>query len=76
MPVSMDGVNPVYHPGYFANASKAANAANARKASAHARESYAQARPNVDAGASRQPTGAVRPFISFERNWFDFQNHE
>jgi hypothetical protein len=76
IPGSMDGVNPVYHPGYFANASKAAHAANARKASAHARESYAQARPDVDARPSTQPTGAVRPYTSFERNWFDYQNHE
>ena len=45
---SVDGVNPVFHPGYFP---KAAYAANARKASAYARGSYAQARP----------TGAVRP---------------
>jgi hypothetical protein len=75
MPGSMDGVNPVHHPGYFANASTAAYADNGRKASARARGSYAQAWPN-DAGPSTQPTGAVRPYTSFERNWLDYQNHE
>ena len=45
------------------------------KASAHAHASYAQApvrpSPNVD------PTAATeRPLTQFEKNWFDYQDHE
>jgi hypothetical protein len=57
MPGTMDGVNPVYHPGYFPSASKVANTGNAGKASGHARGSYAQAyvrpSPNVDPNPRR-----------------------
>jgi hypothetical protein len=42
--------------------------------------SYAQAhvRPssNLDANPSTEPAGPARPLSSFERDWFDFQNHE
>jgi hypothetical protein len=37
--------------------------------SGHARGSYAQT-------LSTEPTGAARPLTPFERNWFDYQNHE
>ena len=37
--------------------------------SGHARGSYAQA-------PSTEPTGALRPLTPFEKNWFDYQNHE
>ena len=80
IPGSVDGVNPVFHPGYFPNASKAAKTGYAGKASAQARGSYAQAyvrhSPNADPSPSREPTGAARPFPGFERNWFDYQNQE
>jgi hypothetical protein len=57
-----------------------ANTGNAGETSGHARASYAQAHarpsPNVDPTSSTEPTGAVRPLTSFERNWFDYQDHE
>jgi hypothetical protein len=31
--------------------------------------------PNVDANPSTEPAGPMRPLSSFERNWFDNQNH-
>jgi hypothetical protein len=80
IPGSTDGVNPVYHPGYFANASKVADSRNAGKASGHARGSYAQAHgrpsPDVEPNPSTEPTGAVQPLTPFERSWFDYQDHE
>jgi hypothetical protein len=80
MPGSMDGVNPVLHPGYFPIASKAANIGKAGKASRHARESYGQGyvrpSPNVGPNPSRKPIGAVRPFTPFEKWWFDYQSHD
>jgi hypothetical protein len=80
IPGSMDGVNPVLHPDYFPNASKAARTSNATKASGRARGSYAQAHvrpsPNADSNPSTKPTAAVRPFTSFEKNWFDYQSHD
>jgi hypothetical protein len=48
----------------------------------HARGSYASAQvhvrpsPNVDPNASSEPTGSVRAPSSFEKTWFDFQNHD
>jgi hypothetical protein len=48
--------------------------------SGHVRGSYAQAHvrpsPNLDANPSTEPAGPVQPLSSFERDWFDFQNHE
>jgi hypothetical protein len=48
--------------------------------SGNARDSYAQAyvrpSPNVDRNPATKPTGAVRPLTPFERNWFDYQNHD
>ena len=80
IPGSVVGVNPVFHPGYFPYASKAANTGHAGKASAEARGSYAQAHvrsiPSVDPNPAAQPTGALRPLTAFEWNWFDYQNHE
>jgi hypothetical protein len=77
MPGSMDGVNPVLHPGYPI-ASKAANIGKAGKASRHARESYGRAyvRPSPNVDPSMKPTGAVRPFTPFEKWWFDYQSHD
>ena len=72
MPGSMVGVNRAYHPGYFAYASKTAKTGNAGKASQHVHGGYTG--PEV---SDRYPsTGAVRPFTEFQRNRFDFQNHE
>jgi hypothetical protein len=46
----------------------------------HARASYAQSQeqpsPNVNPTPSSTPTGAARPLSQFEKNWFDFQNHD
>ncbi len=70
---STDGVNPVYHPGRFPKASKAASTGNARKASERGRGSYAQAR--VQPSPSAAPIATPRPLTAFEQNWFDFQNH-
>jgi hypothetical protein len=46
----------------------------------HARASYAQAQdktsPTVDPTSLTLSTGAVRPLTPFEKNWFDFQNHQ
>jgi hypothetical protein len=53
---------------------------NAGNASKHARASYAQAHvrtsPNVDSTPSTEPTATVRPLTQFEKNWFDYQDHE
>ena len=32
--------------------------------------------PNVDRNPATKPTGAVRSLTPFERNWFDYQNHD
>jgi hypothetical protein len=52
----------------------------ADKTSEHAHASYAQAheRPalNVDPNLSTQPMATERPLTQFEKNWFDYQNHE
>ena len=52
----------------------------ADKTSEHAHASYAQAhaRPsvNVDPSVSTEPVATERPLTQFEKNWFDFQNHE
>jgi hypothetical protein len=71
---SMDGVNPVFHPDYFPNVSKVAHTGKAAKASARARESYAQ--DFVPPSHSTKPTGPVRPFTEFEYHWFDYQDHD
>jgi hypothetical protein len=80
IPGSVDGVNPVFHPGYFPNASKVAKTGHAGKASAQARGSYAQAyvrpSPNAEPSRSRAPTGAGRQFPAFEKNWFHFQHQQ
>jgi hypothetical protein len=59
------------------NAGKADNVAKALR---HAGGSYAQAhvRPslNVDPTPSTEPTASARPLTQFERNWFDYQDHE
>jgi hypothetical protein len=53
---------------------------NADQASKHARASYAQAqdhvRPSLNVDPSTDTTRAIRPLSQFEKNWFDFQNHE
>lgn len=52
---------------------------NAASKAKHARASYAQSQeqpsPNVNPTPSA-PTGAARPLSQFEKNWFDFQNHD
>jgi hypothetical protein len=32
--------------------------------------------PNVDSTPSTEPTATVRPLTQFEKNWFDYQDHE
>jgi hypothetical protein len=58
----------------------AALANHAGKALGHARGSYAQAqvRPNPkgDPNPSTVPTASVRPLTQFEKNWFNYQDHE
>jgi hypothetical protein len=53
---------------------------NAGKALRHAGGSYAQAHvrpsPNVNPNPFTEPTASVRPLTQFERNWFDYQDHE
>jgi hypothetical protein len=50
------------------------------KALAHAHASYALSheRPSaaVDQNVSTERTGAERPLTQFEKNWFDYQDHE
>jgi hypothetical protein len=57
-----------------------ASATLANDASRHGRLSYAQAHlrpsPNVVTSRSTEPTAPVRSLTAFERNWFDFQDHE
>jgi hypothetical protein len=52
----------------------------ANEALRHGRGSYAQVQvppsPNVDPIRSTQSTGAVRPLTAFEKNWFDYQDHD
>jgi hypothetical protein len=67
------GVNPAYHLSHTVHAP---NAANAGKASALARGSYAQAHVRPGPNVASAPTGALRPLTQFEKNWFDYQNHE
>ena len=58
----------------------AALANHAGEASGHARGSYAEAQvrpsPKGDPKPSTVPTSSVRPLTQFEKNWFNYQDHE
>ena len=65
--------NSEHRGGFVTNAHKAAHTGKSGKASARARESYAQ--DYVPPNPSTKPTGAVRPLTEFEYRWFDYQDH-